>query len=127
MGDRMYYVYIISNPCGSVFYVGVTNDLFRRMQEHKQGRVPGFTSKYNVKKLLYFEATDYHLGAIQREKQLKGWRREKKERLVNSLNPNRLDLHDALLGNITVPLHHPDEGGITRLPRGPSVAAAPSG
>ena len=73
-------------------YVGVTNDLSRRMHEHKQGLVRGFSWKYNVDRLVYFETTPESLGAIAREKQIKGWRRAKKIALIESRNPEWKDL-----------------------------------
>lgn len=77
-------------------YIGVTNDLLRRMFEHRTKRIPGFTAKYNVRCLLYYETSDYVLGAIAREKQLKGWKREKKEALIRSVNPMFEDLYLTL-------------------------------
>ncbi len=73
-------------------YTGVTNNLFRRVQEHKQGLIPGFTKKYNIKKLIYFENYSSINEAIQREKQIKGWIRTKKINLIESLNPQWKDL-----------------------------------
>jgi len=73
-------------------YVGVTNDLIRRLYEHKNHLIDGFTKKYNVTKLVYFEETSCIESAIAREKQLKGWRREKKNQLVETLNPNWLEI-----------------------------------
>jgi putative endonuclease len=85
--SRNYYVYILTNWNNKVVYVGMTNDLERRIAEHKSKSVPGFTSRYNVKKLVYFEHTTDVLQAIAREKEIKKWRREKKNRLVESMNP----------------------------------------
>ena len=82
-----YYVYILTNKTHSTLYIGVTNNLIRRVYEHKNGFVEGFTKKYNVHKLVYFEQTTDVESAILREKQLKGWTRAKKEKLINSLNP----------------------------------------
>ncbi|MBT3538628.1 GIY-YIG nuclease family protein [Candidatus Parcubacteria bacterium] len=88
-----YYVYIISSK-NRVIYVGVTNDLFRRIQEHKSGLIGGFTSKYYIKRLIYYEYfTDINV-AIRREKELKGWRREKKVKLIESKNTKWKDLFD---------------------------------
>jgi putative endonuclease len=83
-----YYVYILTNWNNRVMYVGVTNDLARRLYEHKNKLVKGFTSRYNVHKLVYFEQTTDVYAAIAREKEIKAWRREKKNRLVESKNPN---------------------------------------
>jgi putative endonuclease len=87
-----YYVYLLTNWNNKVMYVGVTNDLERRVYEHKQKLVEGFTEKYNVEKLVYFEETEDINAAIAREKEIKKWRREKKNNLVNGLNPDWRDL-----------------------------------
>ena len=88
----MYWVYILANWDHSVLYVGVTNDLTRRLYEHKNGLHEGFTKKYRVTNLVYFEQTGDVNAAIAREKQLKGWRREKKDALVEQMNPEWNDL-----------------------------------
>lgn len=88
----MYYVYILTNQTDEVMYVGVTNDILRRMNEHRAGRVEGFTRTYHVHKLVYMESYNDPRDAIAREKQLKGWRREKKNRLVESKNPDWEDI-----------------------------------
>ena len=75
-------------------YIGVTNNLQRRLYEHKSNRIDGFTKKYNVHKLVYYESTTDVNRAIAREKELKGWRREKKNNLVISINPNWKDLSE---------------------------------
>jgi putative endonuclease len=75
-----------------MIYVGVTNDLERRVYEHKNKIVPGFTSKYNLDKLVYFESTDDVTAAIAREKEIKGWVRRKKTSLINDMNPEWKDL-----------------------------------
>ena len=79
-----------------MLYIGMTNDLHRRIYEHKQKLVPGFTKKYGVDKLLYYEAYDDVNDAIAREKQLKKWRRDKKIELIETLNPNWKDLSDQI-------------------------------
>ncbi|HLG71366.1 MAG TPA: GIY-YIG nuclease family protein [Chloroflexota bacterium] len=84
-------MYIMTNIARTL-YTGMTNDLVRRVLEHKAGRVPGFTSKYKLTKLVYFESTPYVLNAIQREKQIKGWDRAKRVALVESMNPQWTDL-----------------------------------
>ena len=89
--EHQYYVYILTNRSGTL-YVGVTNDLERRMYEHKNKLVPGFTSKYNVARLAHFEQTSEVESAIAREKQIKGWRRNKKVALIESSNPQWKDL-----------------------------------
>jgi putative endonuclease len=89
---RRYYVYLITNWNNKVMYVGVTNNLERRIYEHKKKLVKGFTKKYNVNKLVYFEETQDVTTAINREKEIKKWRREKKNQLVNRINPTWQDL-----------------------------------
>ena len=90
--DRNYYVYLISNWNNKVVYIGVTNDLVRRIYEHKNKLVDGFSKKYNLNKLIYFEQTNDVLAAITREKEIKKWRREKKNQLVETINPEWKDL-----------------------------------
>ena len=82
----MYYVYILTNAYNKVLYTGVTNDLERRRYEHKQKNIKGFTQKYNVDKLVYFEQFDFIDLAISREKQIKGYSRQKKIELINKRN-----------------------------------------
>ncbi len=89
--SQEYYVYIMASSARTL-YIGVTNDLVRRVFEHKQGQGGGFTSRYNVKKLVYHEPTTDVLSVITREKELKGWRRNKKVALVASINPEWRDL-----------------------------------
>ncbi|MFI5351878.1 MAG: GIY-YIG nuclease family protein [Candidatus Binatales bacterium] len=89
--DRSYYVYILAS-LSRTLYIGVTNDLERRVLEHVEELTPGFTSKYHIKRLVYFEEFGDIEAAIAREKQLKGWRREKKTRLIESMNPKWNDL-----------------------------------
>ena len=94
----LYYVYILSNLTGTTIYTGVTNNLLRRVFEHKHKFDPdSFTSKYDVDKLVYFEQTNDVHAAIEREKQIKSWSRKKKNALVNSMNPKWEDLYDGLL------------------------------
>ena len=90
----MYYVYILSNKTNNVLYIGVTNNLERRLYEHKNKLIDGFTKKYNVNKLVYFETTTDVKSAIQREKQLKNLVRRKKDELIDSVNPERKDLSE---------------------------------
>jgi len=84
---RTYYVYIITNWNNRVIYIGMTNDIRRRISEHKLKVIEGFSSKYNLNKLVYLESFDNVKTAILREKILKKWRREKKNKLVESKNP----------------------------------------
>ena len=87
-----YYVYILANWDDSVLYIGVTNNLERRLYEHKNHLADGFTKKYNVDKLVYYEYTSDVYAALEREKQLKGWTRRKKMALVKKENPEWNDL-----------------------------------
>ncbi|MBB4638212.1 GIY-YIG nuclease family protein [Longimicrobium terrae] len=86
-----YYAYILSGPTG-VLYTGVTNDLVRRVREHREKRAPGFTSRYGVARLVWFEHTTDITAALAREKQIKGWSRAKKIALIRTPNPEFLDL-----------------------------------
>ena len=88
---RDYFVYIMSNRT-HMLYIGVTNNLERRVFEHKSKLVPGFTSHYNLNRLVYFEQTNDVGAAITREKELKGWRRDRKIVLIESVNPRWSDL-----------------------------------
>ena len=90
--ENNYYVYVLTNWNNNVMYIGVTNDLTRRIYEHKTKLVNGFTQKYNVDKLVYFEVTRDVYEAITREKEIKKWRREKKDNLVTTINPDWNDL-----------------------------------
>lgn len=90
----MYYVYILTNKSNRVLYTGVTRNLQRRVYEHKAKLVDGFTKKYNVDKIVYFEFTTDVRSAIQREKQIKGWPRAKKIALIESMNPEGKDLSE---------------------------------
>ena len=93
-----YYAYILTNRDNTVLYTGVTNNLSRRCHGHKQKMTKGLTKKYNVNKLVYFEIFDFIELAIKREKQIKGYSRIKKMALVNSFNPQYLDLYNN--GNV---------------------------
>jgi putative endonuclease len=93
--QRQYYVYILTNWNNRVLYIGVTSDLTRRIYEHKNKVAKGFTEKYNVDKLIYFQETNDALTAITREKEIKKWRRQKKNDLVSSMNPDWTDLSDT--------------------------------
>ena len=92
--SEKYYVYLITNWNDKVMYVGMTNNLERRIHEHKHKLVKGFAAKYNVHKLVYFEEGDDVQGAIAREKEIKKWRREKKNNLVEAFNPEWNDLSE---------------------------------
>ena len=90
--EKYYFVYILTNPGNTVLYTGVANDLKRRVYEHRNKVVPGFTAKYNVKKLVYYEVYDDPQYAITREKQIKSGSRKKKLNLISSFNPDWRDL-----------------------------------
>ena len=94
MGEKQYCVYIMANAHHTVLYTGVTNDLFRRVTEHKSGEGSAFTKKYNITKLVYFECGDDINTAIAREKQIKAGSRKKKIELIASINPTWEDLFD---------------------------------
>ena len=92
-----YYVYILSNETNVAIYIGVTNDLIRRVREHRDRIDPeSFTARYGIHKLVYYEQTSDVRSAIEREKQLKGWNRRRKNRLIESRNPAWTDLYDSL-------------------------------
>jgi len=93
MGRRQFYVYILASHIGGTLYIGVTNDLVRRCYEHREKLADGFTRRYNVGKLVYFECFDDPENAIRREKQLKKWNRAWKVRLIEANNPNWDDLY----------------------------------
>ncbi len=90
--NKQYYVYILTNYNETTFYIGVTNDLQRRIYEHKNKLLEGFSAKYNLQKLVYFEITEDVESAIKREKQLKNWHREWKINLIKENNPSFEDL-----------------------------------
>src|SRR5689334_21742353 len=90
---KEYYVYILTNKSRTL-YTGVTNNLMRRVYEHQNKLVPGFTSRYNIQYLVYYESTSSVHVALAREKQIKGWRREKKLALIHSMNPDWKDLSE---------------------------------
>ena len=93
---RQFYVYILANRTNLVLYTGVTNDLVRRVTEHREKLVDGFTKRYKVDKLVYYEVCDYAYTAISREKQIKAGSRADKERLITAMNREWTDLHTIL-------------------------------
>lgn len=99
-GGHNYYMYIVTNKNKTVLYTGVTNDLYRRLHEHKENSIPfghpSFAGKYNAYFLLYYEWFQQVEDAIAREKEIKGWRRSKKEALINSINPDWKFLNDEI-------------------------------
>ena len=97
MIEKAYYVYLMTNWNNKVMYIGITNNLERRIFEHKQKVGQGFTEKYNINKLVYYEQTSDIIEALNREKEIKKWRREKKNRLVVKTNPIWRDLSEDFL------------------------------
>jgi putative endonuclease len=100
-----YCIYMMTNRSRVVLYTGVTNDLARRVSEHQRGEIPGFTKMYKVNRLLYYETYRDPLEAIAREKEIKGWRRSKKNALVETLKPKWADLSATLFEPMRGPSH----------------------
>ncbi len=98
MGSRQSYVYIMTNVVNTVLYTGVTENLVKRIYQHKNGLSDSFTSEYNINKLVYYEIYEDIEEAILREKQIKGGSRQKKITLIESMNPDWKDLYDEILG-----------------------------
>jgi putative endonuclease len=96
MNSKQYYVYILANRDNAVLYTGFTGDLLQRVYAHKMRFVAGFTKRYNVDKLVYYEAGGDALATIAREKQIKGWTRVKKDALISAFNPDWHDLYKSL-------------------------------
>ncbi len=94
---KTYYVYILASQRNGTLYIGVTGNLLKRIDEHKKEAVEGFTKKYNVKKLIYYESTTDINSALVREKQLKKWNRQWKINLIEKHNPDWADLSETLL------------------------------
>ena len=94
---KQMYVYIITNVNHTTLYVGVTNDLVRRIYEHKEGLLSGFSSEYSLNKLVYFECIDGEEQAISREKYLKKCYRKTKEKIISKFNPQWQDLYDSII------------------------------
>ena len=97
MNTKFYFIYILSSKKKGTLYIGVTSNLPKRVWEHKNNLVEGFTKKYNVHNLVYFEQTDNVQSALQREKQLKKWKREWKIKLIEENNPEWKDLYEKIL------------------------------
>jgi putative endonuclease len=93
---KQYYIYILTNENNTVIYTGVTNDLKRRVYEHKEKLADGFTKRYNISKLVYYEVCESIISAISREKQIKGLLRHKKHELIANQNPSWNDLYNEL-------------------------------
>jgi putative endonuclease len=97
MIEKIGWVYILTNRPNAVLYTGVTSDLIRRIAEHRAGQIPGFTQRYGLKTLVYFERHDDILAAIAREKVIKEWKRAYKTRLIMATNPDWNDFYPGLL------------------------------
>jgi putative endonuclease len=96
MSDKKFYVYIMGRDYNSTYYVGVTSDLVKRVWEHKNGVAEGFTKKYDIKKLFYYEVHENSEAAIVREKRLKKWNRLWKMQAIERMNPEWKDLYDTI-------------------------------
>ena len=94
--NKQYYIYIITNKYNTVYYTGVTNNLRRRIYEHKNGSIEGFSKQYRCNKLVWFEETENIESAIIKEKQIKKWKREYKENAIMNINPEWKDLYEEL-------------------------------
>lgn len=94
-----YYIYILASKKNGTLYIGMTNNLIKRIYEHKNKLIEGFTSKYNVNNLVYLEITNDVNSAIHREKKLKGWKRKWKIDLIEKTNPNCEDLYNEIIGS----------------------------
>lgn len=97
MKNRQFYTYILANKINTVLYIGVTSDLRKRVYEHKNKFVNGFSEKYNLNKLVYYEVSESIITAIEREKQLKRWHRNWKENLIKESNPRFEDLYAKII------------------------------
>ena len=95
--ERLYFVYILTTQKNTVLYTGVTNDLIRRVYEHKNDLIQGFTKRYQVHKLVYYEETNDISAPIEREKQIKSWKRDKKLYLISEFNPDWHDIYDDII------------------------------
>lgn len=92
---KTYYIYLITNKRNTVLYTGITNNLNRRISEHKGNLIKGFSNKYNLNKLIYYEFTNDIHSALKREKEIKGWKRNKKIKLIETKNPKWIDLSES--------------------------------
>ncbi len=102
---KAFYVYMMTNRSRVVLYTGITNSLVRRVWQHQSGEIEGFTKSYKANRLVYYECFDDPRDAIAREKEIKGWRREKKNALVETKNPKWTDLSPMLFQHVKHPSH----------------------
>ena len=91
------YVYILTNKANTLFYIGISGNIKTRLFQHRKHLIKGFTDKYNITKVIYIESFNSIVEAIEREKQLKGWKKEKKIELIKTLNPNFKDLYEDIM------------------------------
>ena len=91
------YVYILTNKANTLFYIGISGNIQTRLFQHRKHLIKGFTDKYNITKVIYIESFNSIIEAIEREKQLKGWKRGKKIELIKTLNPNFKDLYEDIM------------------------------
>ena len=91
------YVYILTNKANTLFYIGISGNIKTRLFQHRKHLIKGFTDKYNITKVIYIESFNSIIEAIEREKQLKGWKKEKKIELIKTLNPNFKDLYEDIM------------------------------
>ena len=112
MEEKFPAVYILANKPNGVLYIGVTSALWNRVASHKDGTVPGFSKRYNVKQLVWYEHHHDMTSAIKREKRLKDWKREWKDKLINEFNPRWRDLHDHIdyISTLVDPILQKDSG-----------------
>ena len=122
----MYYIYIVTNKHNSVLYIGVRSNLEGRIFEHRERLTEGFTKRYQVTKLIYYEDYPDPTSAIQREKQLKGWRREKKVTLNEKQNPRWVDLFDEITAGFDLDMLNREKQE-PLIVRGPSTASRQAG
>ncbi len=97
MDSKQYFVYILSNFRKTVLYIGVTDDLVKRVWQHKNDLAKGFSQRYHLHDLLYYETFEHPSSAIEREKQIKGWIRKKKDKLIIKFNPGLKDLYESII------------------------------
>lgn len=97
MNKKQYYIYILSNFTRTVLYTGITDNLIRRVWEHRNDLVKGFSQKYQVHSLLYYEVFEDPESAIEREKQIKSWNRKRKEELITKFNPGLVDIYNDII------------------------------
>lgn len=125
MEETQYFVYILAKARNSTFYVGVTNDLLRRVYEHKEGIIAGFTKKYGIKMLVYYEVHRDIKEAIRREKAIKRWTRSFKMNAIERMNPNWKDLYYELVGAEMPGACHPGRSNAERREPDPGIPVVP--